>query len=150
MRPAQIRAMNSQKDIPGMAIVAVKLVVLLSSVALANYACQLALHPLYGSIPTSFHFASATLVSCMLSSTLPIRPYPAFLTLATVLCAAPFTAFKLGSYTARFHNPTWGPVATQIGLAIPITVAAAGLSRHWIVRGVLVAECSFTDNSSCS
>lgn len=110
--------------------------ILLPILSLATLASKLALHPLYGSTATSLHFVEVLAGSCALATTRPDLPvHVALLFLGTLLSAAPFTARWLGAWTARWHDPIWGPVVTQMGIAVPIVGMCIVLCRSKIVSG---------------
>lgn len=110
------------------------LILLLPILSLATLASKLALHPLYGSTATSLHFVEVLAGSCALATTRPDLPvHIALLFLGTLLSAAPFTARWLGAWTARWHDPIWGPVVTQMGIAVPIVGVSVVLGRSKLV-----------------
>lgn len=110
------------------------LALLLPIVSLATLASKLALHPLYGSTTTSTHFVKVLAGSCALATTRPNLPdHIALLFLGTLLSAAPFTARWLGAWTARWHDPIWGPVVAQMGIAVPIVGLSVVLARSRMV-----------------
>jgi hypothetical protein len=110
------------------------LTVLLPALSLATLASKLALHPLYGSTTTSLHFIKVLAGSCALATVRPDLPvHITLLYLGTLLSAAPFTARWLGAWTARWHDPIWGPVATQMGIAVPIVGLSVVLARSRMV-----------------
>ena len=112
------------------------LTLLLPILSLATLASKLALHPLYGSTATSLHFVEVLAVSCALATIRPDLPlHIALLFLGTLLSAAPFTSRWLGAWTARWHDPVWGPVATQMGIAVPVVGLGVVLARSKIVSG---------------
>lgn len=112
------------------------LTLLLPVLSLATLASKLALHPLYGSTATSLHFVEVLAGSCALAIIRPDLPlHIALLFLGTLLSAAPFTARWLGAWTARWHDPIWGPVVTQMGIAVPIVGLGVVLARSKIVSG---------------
>ncbi|KDQ19364.1 hypothetical protein BOTBODRAFT_126200 [Botryobasidium botryosum FD-172 SS1] len=102
--------------------------------SIANTASRLALHPLYGSIPTSLHFHTVLLAAILLS---PFLPSPAqsncLAIIASLLAFAPVSAFWVGSRSARHLGPVWGPVLTHLVLAAPITSLGSSLVCKWIV-----------------
>ena len=110
------------------------LTVLLPLVSLATLASKLALHPLYGTTTTSLHFIQVLAGSCALATIRPDLPvHITLLSLGTLLSAAPFTARWLGAWTARWHDPIWGPVVTQIGISVPIVGLSVVLARSRLV-----------------
>ena len=110
------------------------LAALLPFVSLATLASKLALHPLYGSTTTSLHFVKVLAGSCALAAVRPDLPlHIVLLFLGTLLSAAPFTARWLGAWTARWHDPIWGPVVTQMGITVPIVGLSVVLARSRIV-----------------
>ena len=110
------------------------LTILLPVVSLATLASKLALHPLYGSTTTSLHFVEVLAGTCALATTRPDLPvHTTLLALGTLLSAAPFTARWLGSWTARWHDPIWGPVVTQMGIAVPVVGLSVVLARSRVV-----------------
>ena len=112
----------------------VSVAVLLAVVSLAALASKLALHPLYGSTITSLKFLQVIVGSCALATVLPDLPqHIVLLYLGTLLSAAPLTARWLGAWTARWHDPIWGPVVTQMGITAPIVGMSIVLARSIIV-----------------
>ena len=110
------------------------LTVFLPVVSLATLASKLALHPLYGTTTTSLHFVEILAGSCALATLRPDLPvHITLLSLGTLLSAAPFTARWLGAWTARWHDPIWGPVVTQAGISVPIVGLSVVLARSRIV-----------------
>ena len=110
------------------------LTVLLPVVSLATLASKLALHPLYGTTTTSLYFVEVLAVSCALATIRPGLPaHTTLRSLGMLLSAAPFTARWLGAWTARWHDPIWGPVVTQMGISVPIVGLSVVLARSRIV-----------------
>ena len=90
--------------------------VLITEVSLTDVVSQVALHPLYGSTVTSKHFQTVSLLVCSLSMIPKRRPTArtAWAIMSVLVAASPFLLHRIGSWTASWDNPTWGPIATQL------------------------------------
>ncbi|KAG8915699.1 hypothetical protein FRC01_003536 [Tulasnella sp. 417] len=102
------------------------------SLGLATYACQVALHPLYGEVTTSQNFNYVMAGSLGLSMFLPTKPSfegPLIDVLAVIFILAPRTIYTWGAKTARWGDPFWGPIAAQLPVAVPILIIGALLMR---------------------
>src|SRR5882724_712297 len=85
----------------------VKTILILSLLAFASLATQLALHPLYGSAPVSLNHSKVKLLGCLLSALLPFdseRPLQrlVLLGLASWLGYAPYACYALAKWTTKW------------------------------------------------
>ncbi|KDQ20086.1 hypothetical protein BOTBODRAFT_27508 [Botryobasidium botryosum FD-172 SS1] len=120
---------------PSVLSVLAKSLLLMGGISVANIACQLSLHPLYGSIPTSTHFDNIMLASALFSTFIPSFSEAGHLSgIAALLALAPVTAFRIGSSTARYGDPLWGPVLTHLALTAPIDTLGVSLIRKWAIQ----------------
>ena len=92
----------------------------LLGLSLVTWAYRRALEPQYGSSPTSLHLTKIVWSASILGSFAPTVPISrATLGLACLLYALPTAAYWVAAYTARFHDPVWGPVATHLIVLLP-------------------------------
>ncbi|CAE6475218.1 hypothetical protein ACGC1H_005179 [Rhizoctonia solani] len=115
--------------------VVAKCILLATGLTLASISFQEILHPLYGSIATSFHYRKLTLVSVMASLLLGltrIDERQALVGIASFLAGSPVAALWIGSWTAKFGSPVWGPVATHLFIAAPVWCLSAFLLSNWM------------------
>ncbi|CAE6417924.1 unnamed protein product [Rhizoctonia solani] len=112
-----------------------KCILLAIGLTLASISFQEILHPLYGSIATSFHYRKLALVSVMASLLLGLTGIDekgAFVGIASFLAGSPMAALWIGSWTARFGSPVWGPIVTQLFIAAPVWCLSAFLLSNWM------------------
>ncbi|KAH7334831.1 S-adenosyl-L-methionine-dependent methyltransferase [Rhizoctonia solani] len=112
-----------------------KCILLATGLTLASISFQEILHPLYGSIATSFHYRKVALASVMASLLLGltgITERGALVGIASFLAGSPMAALWIGSWTARFGSPVWGPVVTQLFIAAPVWCFSAFLLSNWM------------------
>ncbi|KAJ1306130.1 hypothetical protein OPQ81_010841 [Rhizoctonia solani] len=112
-----------------------KCILLTTGLTLASISFQEILHPLYGSIATSFHYRKLALGSVMASLLLGLTGIDergALVGIASFLAGSPMAAFRIGSWTARFGSPVWGPVVTQLFIAAPVWCLSAFLLSNWM------------------
>ncbi|CDO76562.1 hypothetical protein BN946_scf184982.g21 [Trametes cinnabarina] len=96
-------------------------IVVLLGLSLATFAYRRALEPLYGSAPTNLHLSKIVWASCILGSFAPSVPLsPAALGLGLLLYALPHSSYWFAVFTGRLGDPIWGPVATHLGVLMPI------------------------------
>jgi hypothetical protein len=98
------------------------LILLIGAVSLANVASQLALYPLYGATVVSMHFETMSLAICMLASFIPFPASMegmAWTALTVIIPASPALLYAVGTRTAWWNDPVWGPTTTQIVSSIP-------------------------------
>lgn len=100
---------------------------LVAIVSLANVASQLSLHPIYGGIIVSKHFQTLSLAVCLIASLVPwslslTRAGWAIMSLLVPM--SPKILHRMGIWTASWNNPTWGPIVSQLGTAIPFQALA--------------------------
>jgi len=116
--------------------VAGKCIALATGLVLANISFQEVLHPLYGSIPTSYHYRKVTLGSAMasiiLGSFTSLSEQGALTGIASFLVAAPLSGLWIGSWTARLGSPIWGPVITQLFISAPVWCLSTFLLSKWM------------------
>ncbi|KAG9127703.1 hypothetical protein FRC07_010626 [Ceratobasidium sp. 392] len=116
--------------------VAGKCIALAAGLTVASISFQEVLHPLYGSIPTSYHYRKVTLGSAMasiiLGSLTSLSEQSALIGIASFLAAAPLSALWVGSWAARLGSPIWGPVITELFIAAPVWCLSAFLLSKWM------------------
>ncbi|KAG8697062.1 hypothetical protein FRC08_006761 [Ceratobasidium sp. 394] len=116
--------------------IAGKCIALATGLILANISFQEILHPLYGSIPTSYHYRKVTLgsalASIILGSFTGLSEQNALTGIASFLAAAPLSALWIGSWTARLGSSIWGPVVTQLFIAAPVWCLCTFLLSKWM------------------
>ncbi|KDQ17982.1 hypothetical protein BOTBODRAFT_29296 [Botryobasidium botryosum FD-172 SS1] len=115
----------------------VKILALLAAFFVSNIASQLALHPLYGSIPTSLHFHDVTLFATLLSTFTPLisqntSQTNVLIAIGTVLSIAPVSILWSGSALGRLGDPVWGPVITHLTSAAPVLFLGVPLIEKWL------------------
>ncbi|KAG9100515.1 hypothetical protein FRC06_004062 [Ceratobasidium sp. 370] len=124
------------KSTPEMLKITGKCIALATGLILASISFQEVLHPLYGSIPTSYHYRKVTLGSAMasviLGSFTSLGEQSALTGIASFLAAAPLSALWIGSWTARLGSPIWGPVITQLFIAAPVWCLSTFLLSKWM------------------
>ncbi|CAE7119427.1 unnamed protein product [Rhizoctonia solani] len=112
-----------------------KCVLLALGLTLASISFQEILHPLYGSIATSFHYRKVTMVSVMAALLLRLTGIDERMALAGIasfLAGSPVAALWIGSWTARFGSPVWGPIVTHSFIAAPVWCLSAFLLSNWM------------------
>ncbi|CUA67077.1 hypothetical protein RSOLAG22IIIB_02998 [Rhizoctonia solani] len=115
--------------------IVIKCILLSIGLTLASISFQETLQPLYGSIATSFHYRKVTLVSVMASLLLGFTGMDerkALVGIASFLAASPVATLWIGSWTARFGSPVWGPVVTHLFIAAPVWCLSAFLLSNWM------------------
>ncbi|KAG9017215.1 hypothetical protein FRB90_001325 [Tulasnella sp. 427] len=103
----------------------VKIAGLVITVGLSTHAAKQALHPLYGEVTASQDFDYVVAGSLALSMLLPSKPAwegPMVDLMSVVLLLAPRTLYTWGAQTARWGNPSLGPIAAHLPVAVPILV----------------------------
>ena len=105
------------------------------SMALAAFLCvDIHIPSLPLTTSTSSHFVQVFAGPCASGTIRPDLPvHIALPSLGTLLSAALFTARWLGAWTARWNEPIWGPVVTQIGISVPIVGLCVVLARPRLV-----------------
>ncbi|KAG9032215.1 hypothetical protein FRB95_001694 [Tulasnella sp. JGI-2019a] len=101
-------------------------------IGLTQHASQRALIPLYGTATVSQHFERLFVVAMCLSLVLPTTTQlegTLWNVLTGVLCLAPYSAYNIGSWTARWHNGILGPILAQLPMAVPVAIAASLIIR---------------------
>ncbi|GAB1523264.1 hypothetical protein RhiTH_006395 [Rhizoctonia solani] len=124
-----------KKSLLEMVQIVAKCILLALGLTLASISFQEVLHPLYGSIATSFHYRKLTLFSVMASLLLGMTGLGergALVGIATFLAGSPMAALWIGSWTARFGSPVWGPIVTQLFIAAPVWCLSAFLLSRWM------------------
>ena len=122
-------------------VLLIKTIFIVLLLAFASLATQLALHPLYGSIPASLNHSKIKLLGCLLSVLLPSdseRPLerPVLLGLASWLGYAPYASYALAKWTTRWGNPELGPAVSEAIVLVPVVSVSVALVRRWNVRFV--------------
>ncbi|KAJ2986658.1 hypothetical protein NUW54_g9685 [Trametes sanguinea] len=80
-----------------------------------------ALEPLYGSAPTNLHLSKVVWASCILGSFAPSVPIArATFGLGLLLYVLPHSSYWFAVFTGRMGDPIWGPIATHLGVLMPI------------------------------
>ena len=115
-----------------------KSILLLTVLASASLATQLALHPLYGSTPTSINHSKVELLACLLSALFPLKSTVSertiVLGLASWLGYAPYGSYAIGKWTTQWRNPALGPAVTEVAILLPTVCIGVILGRRWSVR----------------
>ena len=100
-------------------------VLLTQSFALSAY--KRVLTPLYSSVPTNSYISHVSIISSILGSVVGVPTSLGALTYGSLLAAAPNTAYYVGRHTARWKDPTLGPVVTHAIVLAPILVSGFAL-----------------------
>jgi hypothetical protein len=108
------------------ASVYVKSLVLLALIAIYSNLSQLALSPVYGSIPASIWHSKLVMVACFvgwsgnltLGRQLPVKPY---LLLPVIALYIPYVQFYLFKFSGMF-TAEWGPLITETLTLFPLMV----------------------------
>ncbi|KAF8584274.1 hypothetical protein K439DRAFT_1633655 [Ramaria rubella] len=114
----------------------VKSALLLIILGFISLAVQLALHPLYGSTPTSLNHSKVELLACLLSVLLPVNspslsePISLF-ALATWSAYAPYASYALAKWTSNWKNPVLGSGVTEVMVLLPLVTIGVALVRRW-------------------
>ncbi|KAI9056518.1 hypothetical protein FKP32DRAFT_1670308 [Trametes sanguinea] len=96
-------------------------IVVLLGLSLATFSYRRALEPLYGSAPTNLHLSKVVWASCILGSFAPSVPIArATFGLGLLLYVLPHSSYWFAVFTGRMGDPIWGPIATHLGVLMPI------------------------------
>jgi hypothetical protein len=120
-----------------------KSVVVLTLIAIYSNVSELALSPVYGSIPSSIWHAKLVMAACFvgwsanlyLGRALPFKPYLLLPVIAIYIPAVQFYLFKLsGVFTAH-----WGPLITEALTLFPLTVLSVACTATFLEAAELDA-----------
>ncbi|QRV84071.1 spermine/spermidine synthase [Ceratobasidium sp. AG-Ba] len=135
-KPSASRNTTTSKSATEMLAIAGKCLALAAGLTIASISFQEVLHPLYGSVPTSYHYRKVTLGAAMLSVPLGaftgLSEQSALTAIASFLAAAPLSALWIGSWAARLGSAIWGPVLTQVFIAVPVWCLSTFLISKWM------------------
>ena len=107
----------------------------LLGLSLVTWAYRRALEPQYGSAPTNLHLTKVVWSASILGSFAPTVPTSrATLGLALLLYALPNATYYVPAYTARLHDPVWGPVATHLIVLLPVLSLGVAIVKGLQVR----------------
>ena len=119
--------------------------VVLLSQSFALLAYKRALTPLYSSVPTNSYISYVSIISSFVGSIVDAPASVVALVYGSLLAAAPNTVYYVGKYTARWKDPTIGPIVTHAVVLVPILasgialfqsvhIVRARLNQHILVR----------------
>jgi hypothetical protein len=117
----------------------IKSVLVVTGLASASLATQLALHPLYGNTVTSVNHSKIVLLACLLSTLFPLDPAGpseriTLLGLASWLAYAPYASYGIGRWSVKWNNPALGSAGTEAAILLPTLSVGIILVRRWSVR----------------
>ncbi|TFK55593.1 S-adenosyl-L-methionine-dependent methyltransferase [Heliocybe sulcata] len=101
---------------------------LTTSLSLILFIYQRALEPIYGSVPTNLYLWYVVVGAGSLGVVAPtFNLWTAIGLAGALLSVMPYSTYWAGVYSARFHDPVYGPLATHLAVLAPIIYLGANI-----------------------
>ncbi|KZT29235.1 hypothetical protein NEOLEDRAFT_1127909 [Neolentinus lepideus HHB14362 ss-1] len=101
---------------------------LTTSLSLIIFTYQRALEPIYGSVPTSLYLWYVVVGAGSLGVFAPVfNLWSATGLVGALLSVVPYSTYWVGVYSARYHDPIYGPLATHLAVLAPIIYLGANI-----------------------
>lgn len=115
-------------------------IALLSTLAVAGIAIQLALRPLYGSVAPALHHTTGRTAVYLLSTIWPFYAFPSandstiLASLASFIACLPYLIYTLGKWLGKLTgDPVMGASLTVLPAILPLILSSILLLKRWNV-----------------
>lgn len=107
---------------------------IIAALSLTTWLYGRALEPLYGSVPTNLHLDKVIWAASILGTLGPAPPlWTSVAVMGTFFCSLPNLAYWVPLWTARWHNPVFGPVATHLLVLFPVAYSGIAIVKNLVV-----------------